>query len=241
MFHPAVADIAGVVPASARRALTGALAKNASGGTLYLQFYDLAAALDTNQKTAARLAATGALVAGGWTPAGAGVGKTLTAPSDSTTYNDFDSVTANLNDRVLVKNEGAGDEEHNGLYRVSTLGNGAGASTVLTRVTDLDQDAEVPGAYVLVTAGTTLGGTAWYVTSIAPVVDTDPIAWAARTPLLTLEVKAGEQFPLPLLRMTRAGMFFESGIAWGWSSALATFVAYGTAANVSVDLFFEVP
>ena len=80
----------------------------------------------------------------------------------------LDGVTLAAGDRVLVKDQGGGIE--NGIYVVD-------ASPY--RAPDLDEDAEVPGAVVYVIAGTANAGTAWAVTSAAPVVDTDAIDWAA--------------------------------------------------------------
>lgn len=60
------------------------------------------------------------------------------------------TVTA-LNDRILVKDEGAALE--NGIYKVTTAG-AIGVAAVLTRSTDMDVAAEFPGAFVFVESGT---------------------------------------------------------------------------------------
>ncbi len=118
-----------------------------------------------------------------WTPAGAGVGATLTAPTDSATHNDFDGVTAAIGQRILVMTAadaaGSADVE-NGIYTVTALGNGAGVSTELTRAVDFDEDAEVTaGAFTFVTEGTAHADTGWYVVTNDPItVDTTAIAFS---------------------------------------------------------------
>lgn len=117
-----------------------------------------------------------------WTPAGSGVGATLTAPTDAAANNDFDGVTAALNDRVLVTFAGATEvaDIQNGIYTVTALGNGAGTSTELTRALDFDADAEVTaGAFTFVTEGATAADTGWYVVTDDPiVVDTTAFLWS---------------------------------------------------------------
>lgn len=64
----------------------------------------------------------------------------------------LDGVTLATGDRVLVKNQSAGAE--NGIYVVVLSGSG-------TRATDADSGAEMKGAAVFVSEGTTNGGTRW--------------------------------------------------------------------------------
>jgi hypothetical protein len=84
-------------------------------------------------KDSARMATT-ANLSGTYNNGTAGVGATLT---NNTTQAAFavDSVTASLNDRVLVKDQTA--QAENGIYTVTTVGSGA-ANWVLTRATDVD-------------------------------------------------------------------------------------------------------
>ena len=77
-----------------------------------------------------------------------GVGATLTAGANGAI--SIDSISLALNDRVLVSKQTTGFE--NGLYRVSTVGDGSTAA-VLTRTTDADTAAELAGLAVFVTAG----------------------------------------------------------------------------------------
>lgn len=244
MLHAALADVAGVAPASAGHVLTGVQAENSSGAALFLQLFDAAVAYDALQLTAARLCATSSLIAAGWTAAGAGVGKTLTAPSTATSHNDFDGVTANLNDRILVKGESGANERHNGVYAITTLGDGVAASAVLTRVTDFDQVAEVVvDAYIRVTAGATLASTGWRQTATVAAVDINPITWAAAwAPLLALRVPNNTRIDLSALDHARGGVPFATGLAWGWSSVRDSFVAFaGAASGVAAWLLHEAP
>jgi hypothetical protein len=91
-----------------------------------------------------------------WTAAGSGVGATLTAPGNATSYNDIDGITLVLHDRVLVKDFGTGSSHaDNGIYEVTQLGDGSSTPCVLTRATDFDEDAEVnQGDSVFISEGT---------------------------------------------------------------------------------------
>ena len=81
----------------------------------------------------------------------------------------IDGVTLVAGDRVLVKNQSTASQ--NGIYIVDATPYRAG---------DMDDDTEVLGAVVYVSAGTANAGTAWRVTNTAAtVVDTDAINWAA--------------------------------------------------------------
>jgi len=130
-------------------------------------------------KETCRLGTTAALST--WTANGSGVGKTLTAPDNSTSYNDFDSITASLNDRILVKDGGpnATPAIDNGIYEVTQLGDGATQPCILTRATDFDTTTEVKaGSFTWVAEGNTQADTQWGVTTDDPItVDTTAINW----------------------------------------------------------------
>jgi len=101
-----------------------------------------------DNKESCRVATNAALPA--CTPDGSGVGKTLTGNANAVLT--VDSVATVLNDRILVKNQAAGDD--NGIYKVTTEG-AAGVAFVLTRATDCDADADVTaGAFTFVAEGT---------------------------------------------------------------------------------------
>ena len=131
----------------------------------------------TRQLADVRLATAAADVLGAAYDNGtAGVGATLTAAAPARLT--IDGITANVGDRILVKNQT--NLAHNGVYVVTTAGaNPAGAAAgtpwVLTRAADADQAAELPagvGAYV--TAGTTNSATAFVLAAAVATVGTSP-------------------------------------------------------------------
>ena len=80
----------------------------------------------------------------------AGVGATLTNSGTQATLT-IDSTAANLDDRVLVKDQTT--RTQNGIYKVTSVG-GASSNWVLTRATPEDQPAELSGgAFVFVEEG----------------------------------------------------------------------------------------
>jgi hypothetical protein len=96
-----------------------------------------------------------------------GVGATITATANGAF--SIDGSTPTVLDRVLIKNETAGDAPYNGIYVVSTVGT-AGTPFVLTRATDFNQPAEIPGAFTFVESGSTNADTGYVCTTNAPVV-----------------------------------------------------------------------
>ncbi len=112
------------------------------------------------------------------TPAGAGVGATLTNAGAMAAFS-VDGYAASLNDRILVKNQTL--SQHNGVYTVTTVGSGA-VNWVLTRATDYDQAAEIqPGTLIAVNNGTANANTSWLETATVVTVDTDPILFSQFT------------------------------------------------------------
>lgn len=120
-----------------------------------------------------RLATAAALPA--CTASGTGVGKTLTA--DAVGVLTVDGVATVLNDRILVKNQAAGDD--NGIYKVTTEGT-AGVAFVLTRATDFDTDAEATaGSFTFVAEGTVGADHGFVLTTNDPItVDTTSLTFA---------------------------------------------------------------
>lgn len=152
----------------------------------------------TGAKTPVRLATAAAL--NPVTPAGSGVGKTLTANSNG--FLTVDGVNANGGERILVKNQAAGAD--NGIYVVTSTGDGSNPF-ILTRATDFDQNSEVEGG-ILVSAqeGTDNADTAFILATNNPItIDTTalnfvvyPTAVIAGDGLtktgVTLDVNAGD-------------------------------------------------
>lgn len=112
------------------------------------------------------------------TPAGAGVGATLTNAGTQAAFSS-DGVSPSINDRILVKDQTL--SQNNGIYTLTTIGSGA-TNWVLTRATDYDQASEIqPGNLVPVTMGTLYAQTSWIETATVVTVDTDPIVFSQFT------------------------------------------------------------
>jgi len=112
------------------------------------------------------------------TPAGAGVGATLTNAGAMVAF-AVDGVSPPVNSRILVKNQTL--TQHNGIYDLTTVGSGA-ANWVLTRSTDYDTNTEiVPGSLVAVNNGTVNATTSWLETATVTTVDTDPVLFSQFT------------------------------------------------------------
>jgi hypothetical protein len=94
-------------------------------------------------------------------------GGTLTANADGRLNIDGNDVSNG--DRVLIKNETAGNAPYNGIYVVTTVGD-AGTPYVLTRSTDANTSAEVTsGMFTFVEQGTTNDNTGWVLTTNNPI------------------------------------------------------------------------
>ena len=104
----------------------------------------------------------------------AGVGATITGSASGLLT--IDGTAPTVGDRVLIKNESGGNAPYNGIYVVTT--NDAGSPYVLTRSIDMNQAAEVPGAFVFVELGAVNADSGYVCTTNAPVViGTTNIVW----------------------------------------------------------------
>lgn len=122
-------------------------------------------------KTACRAGTTGALPACTYA-----VGPPATLTCDTNTVLPAqDGVTLVVSDRLLVKNQVA--DLQNGVYEVTSIGVVGVSPWILTRVSDMDADAEFPAALVNVTEGVTLIGTYWLCTVPGGFVLGDPVTW----------------------------------------------------------------
>lgn len=93
-------------------------------------------------------------------PLNNGVGATLTTSGSLTT---IDSVTLNVNDRVLLAGQSSANQ--NGLYIVNQVGNPA----VLTRARDFKNNEQLKeGQFVPIAAGSTLAGSIWVLVEPLP-------------------------------------------------------------------------
>lgn len=131
-----------------------------------------------------------------YTPAGSGVGATLTSPDDSTAHNTQDGVLLAVGNRLLLNTVGGDNltpDADNGIYIVTTLADGAGQSLVLTRTVDFDQNAEVTaGAFTFVAEGTVNGDTGWVLITNDPItVDTTALLFSQFSSTTALTFDAG--------------------------------------------------
>jgi hypothetical protein len=97
-----------------------------------------------------------------------GVGANITITGGTLTNIDGVPLTANM--RLLIKNEA--NQAWNGVYVYNN-------TTVITRATDFDTDAEVlSGAFLFITTGSALADTAWVQTTDTVVVGTSNIVFS---------------------------------------------------------------
>src|SRR6204780_392739 len=104
-------------------------------------------------KPSVQEATTTALPANTYSNGASGVGATLTAVLPGVLT--VDGIAVTLGSRVLVQDKAAA--ANNGIYVMTTLGT-VSVAYVLTRAADMNQAAEVPGAFTFVEAGTVNGG-----------------------------------------------------------------------------------
>jgi len=149
-------------------------------------YVDAIAAGVRDWKDSVRLATAAALPAN--TAAGTGIGKTLTGNVFGAL--SVDGVAVAVGNRILVKNEVAG--ENNGIYIVTTAG-GIAAFYVLTRATDADTDAEVTaGLSAFATEGTANADSGWVLTTNdAIVLDTTSLAFSQFSSVVAYTFDAG--------------------------------------------------
>lgn len=106
---------------------------------------------------------------------GLGIGATLTNSGTQAAF-VIDGYTAVASDRILIKDQT--NQIQNGIYTVTDIGS-VSTNWVLTRSTDFNDSVSgqvAPGAYVLVTGGTTNINTGWIQTEPSPIlIGTDDI------------------------------------------------------------------
>ena len=132
-------------------------------------------------ETAARIAADNAITAMITTPVSWKAPVRAATTASGTLASSFevddvvDGVTLALGDRILIKDQAAGEE--NGIYTVNTTG-------APTRATDMDVSTEVPGAITLVAEGTVNGDTLHFCSTNSPIT-------LGTTALVFTQVSAG--------------------------------------------------
>jgi hypothetical protein len=133
----------------------------------------------------------------------AGVGATLTGVAngqlaESNATNSIDGVTTEVNQVVLVKNQS--DAKQNGLYLVTTLGNGS-TQFVLTRIEEADSSTGLYPLQVNVNSGVTNGQKYFIQTTKNPVIGTSSISfnsWLSTTKQTEISfVNTATDDPLP--------------------------------------------
>ena len=130
------------------------------------QYVDSVAQGLTDPKDACRAATTAALPAVTYDNGTAGVGATLTADANGALPSQ-DGIALALNDRLLVKNQGAGLQ--NGIYEVTQIGDGSNPF-ILTRTTDADESSDVTqGMFCPVAEGAVNGSLGFMVTTPDPI------------------------------------------------------------------------
>jgi len=128
-------------------------------------------------KGSSRAATTAALVdAYTYNNGTLGVGATLTKNTNGA-FPSQDDITLVQGDRVLIKNETGGNAPYNGIYVLTTVGDG-GTPWQLTRATDNDEADEFAAAYTFVEEGTTQADNGYLCTTDEPItVGTTNITW----------------------------------------------------------------
>lgn len=185
-------------------------------------------------KTSAALATAAALPTNTYSNGASGVGATLTGTVNGAL--SVDGIAVAVGQRILVKNEVA--SANNGVYTVTIAGS-VGAVYVLTRATDFDSAAEVPGAFVFVETGSTLGATGWTVPSAGPfTIGTTAISWTQFSGAGTYLAGTGLSLSGTTFSLANTAV---SANSYGSSTAIPTFTvdaqgrltAAGTAAVVA--------
>jgi hypothetical protein len=147
---------------------TGSTTQNTNAGDSVTKSYVDAAIAALDLKPEAQWATTAALAANTYLT---GV---ITETGNGALTVDGTAVA--VNDRVLVKNEAT--QQNNGLYSVTATGSGA-APFVLTRVADMNTNASIPGALVVIQKGTVNAGSLWGVFNPGPfIIGTTAIVWS---------------------------------------------------------------
>lgn len=133
---------------------------------------DAVKAASTQDLTSETFGATGVTYANGTL----GVGATLTQ-DDATdgAFGSLDGIAITLNDRILIMDQTAGAE--NGIYELTTVGDGSSTPWVLTRVIDADTSEELDSATVTVQQGTTKGDIPYTQTSSAATIGTTSLTF----------------------------------------------------------------
>lgn len=151
-----------------------------------------------------------------------GVGATITATANGAL--SVDGATPSVGQRILVKNETAGNAPYNGVYTVTTVGT-VSTKFVLTRATDYDTSGtgtnEIDaGDFLLVLAGTANANTSWVQQTLLPItVGTTALVFT--------------QFGAPVTYTAGTGLSL-AGTTFSISNTGVTATSYGSATAIPV-------
>jgi hypothetical protein len=140
------------------------------------------------------------------------------ALSGGSAFPTIDGVVTAAGNRVLLKNQTAPAE--NGIYVVG----GISTAWTLTRTTDMDSWAEVPGSFVTVEEGSTLADSMWLATAnTGGTLNTTAITWAR------IDAGAGGGFTVAGAGLTSAGSTIDVAAGTGITTAGDTVALTGQA------------
>jgi hypothetical protein len=119
-----------------------------------------------------------------------GEGATLTKTSNGA-FPAQDGITLTQGQRVLIKNETGGNAPYNGIYVLTTVGDGSNP-WVLTRADDNDVQGEFVSAFTWIEEGTALADSGWLcVTDQTVTVGTTDITWTQFSGAATITAGTG--------------------------------------------------
>jgi len=210
-------------PINAIALTTGTITTSPTNGTdIVNKDYADAIASGLNYHQPVIYASTAALPAYTYNNGTSGVGATITANANGALSLGGGSPTATQ--RVLVKDETAGNAPYNGVYVVTQAGS-AGTPFILTRATDYDTSGsgtnEIDqGDYVLVISGT-LASTAWVQQTALPIiVGTTALSFVQFNTPITYSAGTGLTLTSTTFSITNTGV---TAAAYGSASSVSTF------------------
>ena len=209
---------------------------------LVTKAYADAIAQGLSVKPSVQEATAAALPSNVYSNGSSGVGATLTGVA--TGVLTVDGIAVALNDRVLVKNEAA--PANNGIY-ACTLAGAIGVAYVLTRATDMNTAAQVPGAFAFTEQGTANAGAGFTVAGPGPyTIGTTAITWtqfsgAGEITAGTGLSKSGNTLSLTTPALPLAGGTMSGAIAMGGNAITggATAAAGDNTAQLATDAFVQ--
>ena len=172
-----------------------------------------------DRKDACRVATTAAL------PSYTHSSGILTATANGA-FPTTDGVTVALNDRILVKDESGANEKYNGLYSLTTVGDGSNP-WVLTRTTDADEDSEVTnGLTTYILEGSTNAGFGYTLITPDPItVGTTALEFAASSSSTSYTEGNGIVFDGTTIHFGKSTAYTIGDLPYASSSADISFLA----------------